>query len=456
MEANFDLRSSDTFVAAHPGLRVAFDPVSMAASLSDALGSSVVACEPGLALFEPDGYCMVRYSIELESGVKLMASARLFRTANAAEAFRRRVLAPLVADLDCRSHRPPVPTLASTVPALAMAVSVFPVDAELPALPRVTDPDELATLLEGASLPAPHRLAVENYARRRRCTIRCEAGDPSSPRVAYLKVANDGGGRITASATAALRQIGADFDVPPVLVDRPDLGLAVLGGIPGSPRVAKLLKARIHGSEPPADAPPLGQAIEACGRIAATFHRAELPGAPRRTLGTEVASLRALLDVVRRYTPELATRLEPAVISLESSATESIADAEVTAHGDFSYSQLLFSGDRHGIVDFDGVCRAEPALDLGHFLAYLRFAVVKAAGVDHAARFAPLGAELETLFLDAYRSASGDTAAVADERIRLYENASLVRLALHAWQKMKPQRLGWLLTALDGQRTTAP
>jgi aminoglycoside phosphotransferase (APT) family kinase protein len=158
--------------------------------------------------------------------------------------------------------------------------------------------------------------------------------------------------------------------------------------------------------------------------------------------------------VARRYTPQLAARFEPAVLSLESSASESIADGEVTAHGDFSYSQLLFSGGRRGIVDFDGVCRAEPALDLGHFLAYLRFAVVKAAGVDDAARFAPLTGELEARFLDTYRSASGPGAGVADERIGLYEKASLARLALHAWQKMKPQRLGWLLAALDGQTTT--
>ena len=124
--------------------------------------------------------------------------------------------------------------------------------------------------------------------------------------------------------------------------------------------------------------------------------------------------------------------------------------ADVTAHGDFSYTQLLFSGDRQGLVDFDGVCRAEPALDLGHFLAYLRFATVKAAGSE-SPRFAPLEDELERQFLDAYRSVDGST-EVVDERIRVYETVSLLRLAVHAWQKMKPERLERILTALDVRR----
>src|SRR5439155_1110896 len=112
------------------------------------------------------------------------------------------------------------------------------------------------------------------------------------------------------------------------------------------------------------------------------------------------------IDVVRAYTPELAARIEPAMLSTESRSAGTETMAEATAHGDFSYTQILFSGDRYGLVDYDGACRAEPGLDLGHFLAYLRFAMVKAAGVE-APRFAPLGDALEAVFLDGYRSAGG-------------------------------------------------
>lgn len=42
------------------------------------------------------------------------------------------------------------------------------------------------------------------------------------------------------------------------------------------------------------------------------------------------------------------------------------------AHGGFKASQLLYRDDTIAVVDFDGFCLADPALDVGYFLAYLR------------------------------------------------------------------------------------
>ena len=448
---DFDLRKRDAFVATFPGIRTAFDSTSMARALCDALGTGIVACRPDQALFEPDGYCMVRCMVELERGDTVVVGARLFDDADGAEAFRVDALEQPAADLDRRRHRPPVPVLAASLPALAMAVSVFPIDGELPGLVRVTDPDETAALFNGALGAGPYRVAAASYSRRRRCALRYEAGDPRSPVVAYGKIANDGGGRNTRMVTRALRNAGADFNVPRVLVERPDLGLVVLEGIAGAPRVAQLLRARVRGTEPPSDAPPLEEAVATCGRIAATLHRIDLPLARRRTLEAEIAPLREAIEVVRRYSRELAARIEPALASVESRAADTPAESDVTAHGDFSYTQLLFSGDEHGLVDFDGVCRAEPALDLGHFLAYLRFATVKAVGGD-VSHVAPLGDELEAVFLDAYRCADGPSVGVVSERVRLYETVSMLRLAVHAWQKFKPQRLGRILAVLEARQ----
>ena len=118
----------------------------------------------------------------------------------------------------------------------------------------------------------------------------------------------------------------------------------------------------------------------------------------------------------------------------------------VFSHGDYSYTQLLFAGDRAGLVDFDTACQAEAAVDLGHFLAYLALAGRKsdrpAADVVHA-----VGEQFMASYADA------DGADVDDrtltERIRLYRTISLVRLAAHAWQKLKPRRLRFVLDALD-------
>ena len=76
--------------------------------------------------------------------------------------------------------------------------------------------------------------------------------------------------------------------------------------------------------------------------------------------------------------------------------------------------------------------------------------MVKAAGVE-APRFAPLGDALEAVFLDGYRSAGGVADRAVEERVHAYEIVSLLRLAVHAWQKMKPQRLRNILAALDAR-----
>ena len=75
------------------------------------------------------------------------------------------------------------------------------------------------------------------------------------------------------------------------------------------------------------------------------------------------------------------------------------------SHGDFTYSQLIFDGSDGGLVDFDSICQAEPAHDVGHYLAYQRLNIIK----DQDPNFpvAPEAIErLCALFLDTYIDAS--------------------------------------------------
>ncbi len=66
-------------------------------------------------------------------------------------------------------------------------------------------------------------------------------------------------------------------------------------------------------------------------------------------------------EEVQRLAQQLATRLE----ALE-------LDVYRPAHGGFKASQLLFNNHKVFVVDFDGFCLADSALDAGYFLAYLR------------------------------------------------------------------------------------
>ena len=121
------------------------------------------------------------------------------------------------------------------------------------------------------------------------------------------------------------------------------------------------------------------------------------------------------------------------------------------SHGDFTYTQLIFDGKDGGLVDFDSICQAEPAQDLGHYLAYQRLNIIK--DQDPNSPFPPEGIErLCALFLDTYVEISKSW--IPDEgllrgRVAIYELISLIRLTLHSWEKMKGSRLKQTLALLE-------
>src|SRR5258708_13155140 len=128
----------------------------------------------------------------------------------------------------------------------------------------------------------------------------------------------------------------------------------------------------------------------------------------------------AQAEEVQRLAEQLAMRLE----TLQP-------DAYRPAHGGFKASQVLFHSQRVFVVDFDGVCLADPALDVGYFLAYLRPSGLwyYRPGMRQWFEAAAEG------FTTAYRQAMlelGVPQAAVDgilQRSRLYEPALLFKIA---------------------------
>jgi aminoglycoside phosphotransferase (APT) family kinase protein len=121
----------------------------------------------------------------------------------------------------------------------------------------------------------------------------------------------------------------------------------------------------------------------------------------------------------------------------------------VLSHGDYTHSQVLFDGDDRGLIDFDAICLAEPALDLAQFCAYLRVACRKSAPAATAKRLAD---RLCERFLKAYMGeAATRRADVAHlrERVAVYELVTFVRIALRSWQQLKPARTARALQLLE-------
>ncbi len=151
------------------------------------------------------------------------------------------------------------------------------------------------------------------------------------------------------------------------------------------------------------------------------------------------ASNPALTEDVRRLTEQLAARLE-------------IQQPDVyrSAHGGFKASQLLFHSHHVFVVDFDGFCLADSALDVGYFLAYLR-----PSGLWYSRPGMRQWFEASAkVFVSTYWQAMlelGSIQAIVDgilERSRLYEAALLFKIATRRVNRLnspRPQELSEML-----------
>jgi hypothetical protein len=172
----------------------------------------------------------------------------------------------------------------------------------------------------------------------------------------------------------------------------------------------------------------------------------ELP----RTAAQEARRVRERAALIGRRYPAQAETVEHTGERLASCLERIEPDAYRPAHGGFKPSQLLFRSERVFVVDLDGLCSADPALDAGYFLAYLR-----PAGLWYGRPAARQWfEESAAIFLDAYRDALAeqgiDEGVIKGilERRRLYEAALLFKIATRRVNRLNSPRPGELAAML--------
>jgi aminoglycoside phosphotransferase (APT) family kinase protein len=250
------------------------------------------------------------------------------------------------------------------------------------------------------------------------------------------------------------------FRVPRSLGFFPEMQLLLMEALTGKPFFKPLLSAWIENNQRQKGSSEnssheedatLEKAIQTCALIAATLHGSDIPLGPRTTLENQVAKLQESAEVLSQVLPELGAQVRSWINQTVEFAQAYPAMPARFSHGDFTYTQLIFDGKEGGLVDFDTMCQAEPAQDLGHYLAYQRLNIIK----DQDPNF-PFPQEtiehLCAIFLDTYIEVA--KAWIPDEailrgRVAIYELISLIRLALHSWEKMKGSRLKQTMSLLE-------
>ena len=181
-----------------------------------------------------------------------------------------------------------------------------------------------------------------------------------------------------------------------------------------------------------------------------------------RTFQSELDDLQTYMPAVQQFSLALAMQIQHATRRLQSYA-ETTAELPVCfSHGDYTYTQLIFDENTCGLVDFDTVCQAEPALDLGQFLAYMRLAARKAEDGILAKGGEPIALDVDALseqFVEMYIHTAELGSKDAEQlraRVAAYEIISLMRITLHSWQKMKSSRLEVAAALLEERVTALP
>jgi hypothetical protein len=474
-----------------PALAEAFDAEQMKQTLQGVmLGSkdgnySIVSCGPGKALYLLDHNINMQYKLTIldkanNETISTLVNARLFRDSSSCKAYLEQMLLPVAARMSGRPEIKPFANPVAMIEHLNMTLSAFPIDGMIPTLVDATNPQKIASIL-GEALPEAVsgdfaiedvRLLLAHYGRYKRCVLRysidgmqTQAQTPQNMTV-YGKVDADGLGGVTVSIISALRERLQEpellyrFRIPDSLGYFSNLQLLLMEALPGKPFFKELLKTWSGNSQPHksdngnAEAQSgvtLEEAVKTCALIAATLHSSDIKLGRQTSFEMQVEKLQEEADVLSQVLPEVGAQIQAWIDQTVEFARAYPAMPACFSHGDFTYTQLIFDGKDGGLVDFDSICQAEPAQDLGHYLAYQRLNIIKDQDPDHP--FDPEAIEqLCALFLDTYLEVS--KAWIPDEallrgRVGIYELVSLIRLALHSWEKMKGSRLKQTISLLE-------
>lgn len=261
-------------------------------------------------------------------------------------------------------------------------------DERLPGLRLLYDPNaarEAVTALTGRDPgPVTVRLAAHRLGKRAVLRIADTSGGMVFARLRALK---SGDGALRLQRHRALWQAlgpGSALRIPEPLGAVPELGLSLFAALPGS-------------------APDFGSAH--CRDIARALGvlRALRPdGLPVHTGADEARLIGEWRTRCRHHLPDLADTLAPTIGPLMDRLASLESDLR-PCHRDLHEKQILMADGVAGILDFDTLTKADPALDPGNLLAHLFL-----AGRDER----PLRATLDL------------------PRLALWRRAALVRLAM--------------------------
>jgi hypothetical protein len=357
------------------------------------------------------------------------------------------------------------------LPDLRLELHAQETDEALPSLPMLVEPDAAADLLRDVLTAGHHGKAIAScdpvvvrYKPGSRCTVvvhvRYRKG-ASGPTPVVLKTHQGDKGEAAWVAMTALWDRSRGWRDLVRLAEPlgylPEQRILVQGPVPEEMTLKELARQAVAEASPTKLERLRGE-LAATARGLAAVHASGATYGRIATLEDELAEVAEVVERLSLSVPHLASAAGPLLQHLRERASTEPPDRIVSAHHDFRPAQVLLHRGEIGFIDFDGACMAEPALDIGRFRAKLRDIGISAlgltGGVLPARRVAENLALLDDLcehFLAEYLK----HAQVSRARVLLWESCDLTTTMLHAWTKVRLQRVEPRLTVLLHQLRSA-
>jgi hypothetical protein len=358
------------------------------------------------------------------------------------------------------------------LPELRVRLHAQRADTALPALDRLTDPDAAGALLAGClaggeGAPDLRVLAcrpdVVQYKPGSRCTIvyELDCADADDRRWTERLVTKTYHGDKGANAYRGMHALwqtelarGDIVRLAEPLGYLPGDRVLVQRAIPEERTLKDLLRATVVDPSPDL-VEQLHTGMDQTADGLAALHRCGVEVGPTFTLDDELAEVRELVDRLDRAVAGVTAAVAPLLDHVAELAARHPPDPTGPSHHSFRPAQVLMSDGRIGFIDFDSFCQAEPAMDLGLFLATIKdVGMATASAASRAAGGAPPGPEtlawlqgLCNRFLARYQV----HAPVSSARVALWETSAVLTYVLHCWQKAKPDSLAATMAVLDAQ-----
>lgn len=157
--------------------------------------------------------------------------------------------------------------------------------------------------------------------------------------------------------------------------------------------------------------------LSGAGAALSRIHAAPLVTDKRYGMRDEIALLQRWVGLVNAVRPLLAQGMGQALERITRELGSLDTSVEKLTHRDYYDKQVLLKNESVILLDFDTLCRSDPAIDVGNFLAHI--VLSRLQGLDASA-------EPERSFLEAYRSTSGKSLPPA---VNVFERSALLRLA---------------------------